>query len=276
MNVKEIRSLEQKAIEIRKLILTMIHEAQSGHPGGSLSIADIMSVLYFHEMEIRPDEPDWPSRDRLVLSKGHACPAWYAALMLKGFLSTDHARTLRRMDSLLQGHPDMKKTPGLDMTTGSLGIGAAAAVGMALEAKMIDAEYRVYSIVGDGEMNEGVIWETLQSAVKYSLDNYCMIIDVNGLQLDGPTSEIMPLPDLPATIRSLGWHVVETDGHDIAGIISALDDARSVKGRPSCIFAHTVKGRGVSFMEGMLKWHGTPPNDEEYEQALAEIAGGLS
>ena len=196
MDTSLIFELEEKAKEVRSKILTMIYEAQSGHPGGSLSVTDIMTVLYFHYMNLRPEDPHWSDRDRFVLSKGHACPAWYACLGLRGYFPPEHFSTLRRINSFLQGHPDMKKTPGVDMTTGTLGLGIAAALGMALEAKLDHASYRVFGIVGDGELNEGVVWETVQAAAKFQLDNFYMIVDANGLQLDGPTGVVMPLSPL--------------------------------------------------------------------------------
>lgn len=275
MKTKDVSELQKIAIQVRKKIVSMVYEAQSGHPGGSLSSADLMTVLYFSEMNIDPENPKLHERDRFVLSKGHACPAWYACLQIRGYFDEDNLHHLRQLDSILQGHPDMKKTPGVDMTTGSLGIGAAAAIGMALEAKMEGSPRRIYSIVGDGELNEGVIWETLQSAVKFKLDNYCMIIDKNGLQLDGPTTEVMPLPKLSNIIEDFGWNVIEIDGHNIPEIMKAIEEVKATKGIPSCIIANTIKGKGVSFMENQLQWHGQAPNDEQYAIAIKEIEGGL-
>jgi transketolase len=274
MDIKEIKRLEEIAKKVRVTALTMIYEAQSGHPGGSLSAADILTVLYFNVLRIIPEKPTWPDRDRFVLSKGHACPAWYACLQLRGFFDERHIHTLRQVNSILQGHPDMKKTPGVDMTTGSLGIGAAAAVGMALDAKLEGSSRRIYTVVGDGELNEGVIWEIMQSAYKFDLDNYCMVVDRNGLQLDGPTKEIMPIYNLPEIIKNFGWYVQEIDGHSIQELFSAFNNAKSRKGCPSCIIANTVKGKGVSFMENKLEWHGRAPSKEEYEEAVKEIMEG--
>jgi transketolase len=271
MELKELERLQAMAKRVRSTLLTMIYEAQSGHPGGALSATDIMTVLYFKELNIKPEEPKWHERDRFVLSKGHACPVWYSCLYLKGFFPEEHIHTLRTVNSILQGHPDMKKTPGVDMTTGSLGIGSATALGMALEAKMEKSDRRVYALVGDGEINEGIVWEVMQSAVKFSLDNYCLIIDRNGLQLDGPTKEVMPIHDLQAIIAGFGWAVQEIDGHDLNQIDEAFAKARATKGKPSCIIANTVKGKGVSFMENQLKWHGKAPSTQEYELALQEV-----
>ncbi|MDC7244679.1 MAG: transketolase [Sphaerochaetaceae bacterium] len=273
MNKNEIEMLKNKAKEVRETILTMIYKAQSGHPGGSLSIADIMTVLYFRELRIDPENPHWNDRDRFVLSKGHACPAWYSCLYHRGFFDEKHISTFRRVNSILQGHPDMKKTPGVDMTTGSLGMGVATAVGMALDARLEGSSRRVYAIVGDGELNEGVVWEVMQSSCKFKLDNFCMIIDRNGLQLDGTTEEVMPFKDLSNTIESFGWFVQTIDGHSVEEIDKALQAARETKGGPSCIIADTIKGKGVSFMENQLKWHGRAPSDEEYELAVKEIRG---
>jgi len=272
MQNDEREQLTQIAKQVRRSILSMIYKAQSGHPGGSLSSADIMTVLYFKELNIRPTEPTWHDRDRFVLSKGHACPVWYACLQLRGFFSEDHLQSLRTVNSILQGHPDMKKTPGVDMTTGSLGLGVAAALGMALEAKLEGSTRRVYSIVGDGEMNEGVVWETVQAASKYQLDNFCVIVDKNGLQLDGPVDEIMPIHDLFAVLTGFGWHVIEIDGHDIDQIDDAFKAARQVIGKPCCILARTIKGKGVSFMENQLKWHGRAPDAQEYQLAIGELS----
>jgi len=252
----------------------MIHTAQSGHPGGSLSAADIMSVLYFDELAIRPDDPKWDGRDRFILSKGHACPVWYASLALRGYMPMETLGTLRRFGSPLQGHPVMNKCPGIDATAGSLGIGFALAVGMALEAKMTGKSYRVYTILGDGEVQEGIVYEAAQSARRFRLDNLVMVIDNNGLQNDGFTRDILPVEPLDERFRSLGWETKRINGHDVSEIMQAFDDARRTRGKPFCIIADTVKGKGVSFMENIREWHGRPPNDEEREQALGEITGG--
>jgi transketolase len=272
MQIEEREQLKQLAKRVRRSILSMIYEAQSGHPGGSLSAADIMTVLYFKELRIQPTDPTWHDRDRFVLSKGHACPVWYVCLQMRGFFAEEHLHSLRTVNSILQGHPDMKKTPGVDMTTGSLGLGVAAALGMALEGKLEGSARRVYAIVGDGELNEGVVWETIQAAYKFNLDNFCMIVDKNGLQLDGPVDEIMPIHDLSAALKGFGWHVIEIDGHNFDQIADAFTAARRVIGKPSCILACTIKGKGVSFMENQLKWHGKAPDSNEFQLALGELS----
>lgn len=272
--IEKPQDLAAMAKKVRNSILTMIYEAQSGHPGGALSAADIMTVLYFNEMRLDPKNPKWKERDQFVLSKGHACPAWYACLQLRGYFEEAHIHTLRTMNSILQGHPDMKKTPGVDMTTGSLGLGAATAVGMALDAKLSGSDRRVYTLVGDGEVNEGVIWEAVQASAKFELDNFCMIIDKNGLQLDGPTSDVMPINHLQNAFESFGWHVVEIDGHQIEAIMDGLKEARNTKAKPTCIIANTVKGKGVSFMENQLQWHGKAPNQDEYKIAISDLLQG--
>lgn len=272
--IEKPQDLAAMAKKVRNSILTMIYEAQSGHPGGALSAADIMTVLYFNEMRLDPKNPKWKERDQFVLSKGHACPAWYACLQLRGYFEEAHIHTLRTMNSILQGHPDMKKTPGVDMTTGSLGLGAATAVGMALDAKLSGSDRRVYTLVGDGEVNEGVIWEAVQASAKFELDNFCMIIDKNGLQLDGPTSDVMPINHLQNAFESFGWHVVEIDGHQIEAIMDGLKEARNTKVKPTCIIANTVKGKGVSFMENQLQWHGKAPNQDEYKIAISDLLQG--
>lgn len=271
MNEDLIRKLKETSQQVRYHIIDMIFKAQSGHPGGSLSIADLMTVLYFNELRLDPENPKWSERDRFVLSKGHACPAWYACLALKGFFPIEELNTLRRVNSILQGHPDMKKTPGIDMTTGSLGIGVSAALGMALRGKMDKASYRVFSIVGDGELNEGIVWETVQAAVKYKLDNFIIIVDANKLQLDGPTSEIMPLNPLPEKFETFGWEAMKIDGHNIGEILQSFEWTKTVHDKPMCIVAHTVKGKGIDFMENQLKWHGKAPNREQYEAAVGQL-----
>ena len=251
----------------------MIHKAQSGHPGGSLSATDIMTALYFHFLRIRPKEPRWPDRDRMILSKGHACPVLYACLALKGYFPLEALDTLRRFESILQGHPIIK-TPGVDMSTGSLGHGMSVAVGIALDGKMRKKDYRVYSVVGDGEANEGLIWEAAAAANKYALDNLTVIVDKNGLQNDGTTDQIMPVGCLESKFQAFRWHTLSMDGHDMAAVVDTIEEARALRGRPACIVATTVKGKGVSFMENQRGWHGTPPNDEQYAQAVREIRGG--
>jgi len=271
-----IEELKQKAIEMRKTALTMIHEAQSGHPGGSLSAADVVTALYFKEMNIDPDNPQWEDRDRFVLSKGHVCPIQYSALALKGYVPYDTIYTLRKFGSPFQGHPDMKKCPGIDISTGSLGQGLSCAVGMALGGKRDSKTYRVFAMLGDGECQEGQIWEAAQSAVKYQLDNLVVFVDDNGLQIDGTTEEIMPNQDLKKKFEAFGFETKRINGHSMEEIVETLDDIREAKnGKPKCIVLNTVKGKGVSFMEHSCGWHGVAPNDVEYLNAIEEVAGGL-
>ena len=256
---------------IRLGILDGTHAAASGHPGGSLSIADMLSYLYFAEMKVDPRNPKWAERDRFVLSKGHAAPALYAALARKGFFPFEELTTLRRVDSILQGHPDMKHIPGVDMSTGSLGQGISAAVGMALAAKMDGKDYRTYTIVGDGESEEGQVWEALMFAARHDLDNLCVIFDHNGLQIDGPVADIVNPAPYEGKLAAFGFHVITIDAHDFGQIENAFNEAKAVKGKPTAIVANSVKGKGVSFMENQVKWHGSTPNDAQYEQAVAEI-----
>lgn len=263
--------LESKANELRKNILTMIHEANSGHPGGALSIADVVTALYFHEMHIDPANPQWPDRDRLVLSKGHTCPVIYAALAMRGYFELDHIHTLRKLGSILQGHPDMKKTPGLDMTSGSLGQGLSAGVGMAIGAKLDNLPSRTFVILGDGEVQEGQVWEAAMTAAKYKLNNLVAIVDCNNLQVDGFCSDIMPVEPLDSKWEAFGWEVIKIDGHDMEQILAALDQAKKVEGRPVCILATTVKGKGVSYMENICEWHGVAPDADQYRCAIKEL-----
>jgi len=267
----EIDRLRRQAQVVRRDILTMIHAARSGHPGGSLSAADIVTALYFHVLHLDPAHPDWPDRDRFVLSKGHACPVWYACLAERGFFPVEELLTLRALGGRLQGHPDMRKTPGVDMTTGSLGQGLSAGIGMALGLRLAGRAARVYVMLGDGELNEGQIWEAALSAAKYRLDNLTAIIDYNNLQLDGTCDEVMPIEPLADKWRAFGWHVLEIDGHDMAAILHAFDAAQARVEAPTVLIATTIKGRGVSFMEGDPDWHGRAPNDREYAAALAEL-----
>lgn len=267
-----VAQLQNICIDLKKNIISMIHKAQSGHPGGSLSVAEFITACYFREMNIDPKDPKWADRDRFVLSKGHVCPAQYAALAMKGYFPMEVLDTLRKEGSMLQGHPDMKKCPGIDISTGSLGQGLACGVGMAIAAKMDKKNYRVFVAVGDGECNEGEIWEACQTAYKYQLDNLVVFVDYNNLQLDGTCDEIMPPIDLGAKFRTFGFDVYEIDGNDMGQMVAALDLAAVTKnGKPKCIFGHTVKGKGVSFMENQCGWHGVAPNDQEYQQAMAEL-----
>ncbi len=268
--------LEGRAKQLRKIALTMIYEAQSGHPGGAFSAADIVAALYFSEMRINPKDPKWPDRDRFVLSKGHVCPIQYAALGTLGYFPEEALHTLRKENSILQGHPDMKKCPGIDISTGSLGQGASAAVGMALAGKRDGRDYRVFVIMGDGEMDEGIVWEAMMTANKYKLDNYVMILDNNGLQLDGPCDKVMPGLDMSKKAADFGFETFDIDGHDMGDILDVFDAIRDRKnGKPKFINARTVKGKGVDFMENKAEWHGNAPNAEQYADAMAQLERGL-
>ncbi|MBE6555784.1 MAG: transketolase [Ruminococcaceae bacterium] len=267
--------LLKTAAQVRLDIIDAVHAAKSGHPGGSLSIADVMTYLYFAEMNVDPKDPRFTNRDRLVLSKGHTAPALYAVLAEKGFFPREDLLTLRKASSILQGHPDMKKIPGVDMTTGSLGLGISAACGMALAAKIDGVDWRTYAIVGDGESEEGQVWEACMFAAHYKLDNLCLILDLNGLQIDGPITEVMNPTPHDKKLEAFGFNVIVADGHDFVAIEKAFEKAKSVKGKPSAIIFKTVKGKGVSFMENQVSWHGTAPNDELYEQAVKELQARL-
>ena len=271
MEQTKLNFLKETAAKIRLGALEGVHAAASGHPGGSLSIADIMAYLYFEEMNVDPKNPKCENRDRFVLSKGHTAPALYATLALKGFFDPAELSKLRQVDSFLQGHPDMKGTPGVDMSTGSLGLGISTACGMALAGKIDNKDYRVYTIVGDGESQEGQVWEAAMFAAHYKLDNLCVIIDWNGLQIDGPVAEVMDPTPHDKKLEAFGFHVISIDGHDFEQIEAALNEAKTVKGKPTAIIATTIKGKGVSFMENQVGWHGSAPNDEQYEKAVAEI-----
>lgn len=271
MKLENIQDLEKMAKEIRKGILEEVYNAQSGHPGGSLSIADILTVLYFNQLKIDEKNPEWSERDRCILSKGHCSPALYSCLAHRGFFPVEDLKTFRNINSYLQGHPDMKKIPGVDMTTGSLGQGLSAAVGMAISGKMDKKDYKVYCILGDGEIEEGQIWEAAMSANKYKLDNLCVIVDNNNLQIDGTIEEVMSSYPIDEKFKSFGFQVINIDGHNYQEIIDAFDVARNVKGKPVCIIAKTIKGKGVSFMENKAEWHGKAPNKEQYEQAMKEL-----
>jgi transketolase len=266
-----IRRLQRQARLLRQDVIRMTHAARSGHPGGALSAADVVTALYFKVLRLDPSRPDWPDRDRFVLSKGHACPLWYAALAERGYFPVDELLTLRRIDGRLQGHPDMTKTPGVDITTGSLGQGLSAGVGMALGLRLDRRPSRVYVILGDGELNEGQVWEAAMAAAKYRLDNLTAVVDYNNLQLDGWCDEIMPLEPLADKWRAFNWEVIEIDGHAMTEILEAFARAARVKGRPTVIIAHTVKGKGVSFMEDQRDWHGKAPDDEEFRLAMHEL-----
>jgi len=268
---EKIRELKLIANKIREWTIKMTYAAKSGHPGGSLSAAEIFAVLYFHEMRVDPNNPEWPERDRFVLSKGHASPAYYAALALRGFFPEEELLTFRKISSRLQGHPSLM-VPGVDMCTGSLGQGLSAAIGMALAAKLDKKDYRVYTLLGDGEIEEGNIWEAALTASTRKLDNLVAIIDRNMIQLDDFTDRMIILDPLEEKWDAFGWKVMSINGHDVVQIIHALNEAKKEKGRPSVIIAHTVKGKGVSYMENTAKYHGKPPqNEEEYDEALKEI-----
>ena len=268
-------ALAAKAAQIRLDILEEVHAAKSGHPGGSLSIADVMTYLYFEEMNIDPANPQWADRDRLVLSKGHTAPALYATLAERGYFDTAELKKLRKIDSFLQGHPDMKHTPGVDMTTGSLGLGISAAAGMALSAKYKNADYRVYAILGDGESEEGQVWDAAMFAAHYKLDNLVAFLDLNGLQIDGKITEVMNPTPHDKKLEAFGFNVVVADAHDFDEIEAAFNAAKACKGKPTAIIVKSVKGKGVSFMENQASWHGTAPNDEQYAQAVAEIKANM-
>ena len=265
--------LEALARRARLLILEGIYTAQSGHPGGSLSCVDALTTLYFDEMRLDPAKPRDPERDRFVLSKGHCAPALYAVLALRGFFPEEDMRLLRSIKAHLSGHPDMTHVPGVDMSTGSLGQGISAAVGMALAAKTQGKDYRTYAICGDGEMNEGQVWEAAMAAAKWKLDNLCLLVDVNGLQIDGSTEKVMPTAPLDEKFAAFHWHVIHAEGHDFDSLKAALSEARATAGQPSVILLRTVKGKGVSFMENDAGWHGKAPNEAQYLAAVAELTG---
>ena len=269
MNTKE---LQIKANEVRKGIVTGVHAAKAGHPGGSLSAADIFTYLYFEEMNIDPKDPKKADRDRFVLSKGHTAPGLYSALALRGYFPVEDLKTLRHLGSYLQGHPDMKHIPGVDMSSGSLGQGISAAVGMALSAKLSGDDYRVYTLLGDGEIQEGQVWEAAMFAGFHKLDNLVVIVDNNGLQIDGPVDQVCSPYPIAEKFQAFNFHVIDLkDGNDMEQIAAAFKEARETKGMPTAIIAHTLKGKGVSFMENQVGWHGKAPNDEEYAIAMEEL-----
>lgn len=272
MEQERIIYLKERAKEIRKTALTMIYYAQSGHPGGSFSAADIIAALYFEFLHVDSQNPGWEDRDRFVLSKGHVCPALYAALLLRGYIGQEEVYHLRKQGSILQGHPDMKRCPGIDISTGSLGQGISCAAGMALAAKRDRKDYMTYTLLGDGECDEGQVWEAAQAAVKYGLDNLIVLVDNNRLQNDGFTEDVMPTMDLEKKFEAFGFDTIRIDGHCMEEITAGINLMLHKKnGKPKCIVANTVKGKGVSFMENVASWHGTAPNDEQYRQAMAEL-----
>lgn len=268
---KLYNELKEKALNIRRDIIEMVYMASSGHPGGALSIADILTVLYFLEMNISPLTPKDENRDRFILSKGHASPALYATLAERGFFSKEELRGFRNIDSILQGHPDMKSIPGVDMSTGSLGQGLSAANGMALAGKLDKKDYRVYCLLGDGEIEEGQIWEAAMSSSHYKLDNLCVIVDNNNLQIDGVISEVMNSYPIDKKFKDFGFEVIKINGNDFKSIINGFEEAKRIKGKPTAIIAKTIKGKGVSYMENVAGWHGKAPNEQEYAQAMQEL-----
>jgi transketolase len=271
MDKQKLLQIKKNAVLIRKHIIDEVYTASSGHPGGSLSCADILTVLYFHEMKIDVQNPKWEDRDRFVLSKGHCAPALYATLAEKGFFPKEELLRFRHVDSYLEGHPSMKSVPGVDMSTGSLGQGISAAVGMALAGKIDKKDYRVYAILGDGEIQEGQVWEACMCAAHYKLDNLVAFLDHNGLQIDGKITEVMSPEPVEEKFEAFGWKVFNVNGHDYIQITEALEEARKTKGRPTMIIADTVKGKGVSFMENLAGWHGVAPNKEQRDQAFGEL-----
>lgn len=275
MKITDIKQLQEKAKEVRKGIIEAVYSNKSGHPGGSLSIADIMTVLYFNQMNIDEKNPKWEDRDRLVLSKGHCSPALYSCLANRGFFDVEKLKTFRNINSNLQGHPDMNKVPGVDISSGSLGQGLSCANGMAIAGKMDNKNYRVYCILGDGEIEEGQVWEAAMASNKYKLDNLCVIVDNNNLQIDGTIEEVMSSYPIDKKFKSFGFQVINIDGHNIQEIIDAFDVAKNVKDKPTCIIAKTIKGKGVSYMENDVKWHGIAPNEEQYQLAMKELGGAI-
>lgn len=276
MDEKQKLELKKEALKIRMAVIEGTYNAKSGHPGGSLSIADIMAYLYFHEMKVDPQNLDWEDRDRLVLSKGHTAPALYGALALRGFFPLDEIPTLRKPDSRLQGHPSMRMTPGVDMSTGSLGQGISAAVGMALGAKLKEKDYHVYTILGDGEIEEGEVWEAAMFASAKKLDNLVAVVDNNNLQIDGTLEEVNSPYPIDEKFSAFGWYVIKINGHNFDQIDRAFQEARRCKGKPTVIIAKTVKGKGVSYMEYAVEWHGKAPKEEEYLEAMSELREELA
>ena len=276
MTAQEKKQLQVTACKVRMGIIESTHAAKCGHPGGSLSAADMLTYLYFQELRVDPSNPQWADRDRFVLSKGHCAPGLYAALAHRGFFPVEDLLTLRKVGSYLQGHPNMNSVPGVDMSTGSLGQGISAACGMALAGKLKKQDYRVYTLLGDGEIQEGQVWEACMFASHYHLDNLCVIVDNNGLQIDGDVAKVMSPYPIDAKLEAFGFHVRMIDGHDFDAIEQALNEAKTITGKPCAIVMHTVKGKDVSFMENNAGWHGVAPNDAQYEQAMAELKEKLT
>lgn len=271
MDKKTERQLMLTACDVRRGIIDSVYSAGCGHPGGSLSVADVLTYLYFEEMNVRPEEPRYAGRDRFVLSKGHTAPALYSVLAHRGFFPVEELKTLRKTDSRLQGHPDMKGIPGVDMSTGSLGLGISAACGMALAGKSAGADYRVYTVLGDGESEEGQVWEAAMFAAHYKLDNLCAVLDLNGLQIDGKITEVMNPTPHDEKFLAFGWHVITIDAHSFPEIEAAFAEAKTVKGKPTVIIARSVKGKGVSYMENACEWHGQAPKEDLYRVAVADL-----
>lgn len=276
MDDKLKQQLEIAATKVRMGVIEGVHAAKAGHPGGSLSVADTLTYLYMHRMNVDPSEPECPTRDRLVLSKGHTAPALYAVLAQRGFFPEEELKTLRKIGSRLQGHPVRGKTPGVDMSTGSLGQGISAACGMALSGKISCDAYKVYAILGDGEIQEGQVWEAAMFAAHYKLDNLVAVVDNNGLQIDGKVSDVMSPYPIDQKFEAFGWHVININGHDFNEIEKAFNEAETVTGKPTVIIQRSVKGKGVSFMENQVGWHGKAPNDEEYAKAMEELKAHLA
>ena len=275
MDKNEKKRLQITATKIRMGIIEGVYNAKSGHPGGSLSIADVLTYLYFKEMKIDPENPKWEDRDRMVLSKGHTAPGLYSALANRGYFPVEYLKTLRKTDSFLEGHPDMKGTPGVDMSSGSLGQGISVACGMALASKLDGDRFRVYSILGDGELEEGQVWEAAMFASHKKLDTLTAIVDNNNLQIDGELENVNSPYPIPETFRAFNWHTVEIDGNDFDQMEAAFEEARKTKGRPTAIIMKTTKGKGVSFMENKASWHGAAPNEEQYNIAMGELKAAL-
>ncbi len=272
MKITDVKALEKIANDIRIGVIEAVYSAKSGHPGGSLSCADILTVLYFNQMNINEKEPNAKVRDRFVLSKGHCSPALYSTLARKGYFEKEKLLTFRNIESNLQGHPDMNKVPGVDMTSGSLGQGLSVANGMALTSKLNEDGYRVYCLLGDGEIEEGQVWEAAMTSNKYKLDNLCVIVDNNNLQIDGKIEEVKGLTNIGDKFKSFGFEVLQIDGNNIEELLNAFNVAKQIKGRPTVIIAKTIKGKGVSFMENKVEWHGRAPKEEEYKQAIEELS----
>lgn len=272
MKIENIEELKEISKKVRISIIEQVYNAKSGHPGGSLSCADILTVLYFNQMNINEKEPKAPLRDRFVLSKGHCAPALYGTLAERGFFEKEKLKEFRKIDGDLQGHPDMNKVPGVDISTGSLGQGLSVANGMALSSKLNHDGYRVYCLLGDGEIEEGQVWEAAMTASKYQLDNLCAIVDYNGLQIDGKVEEVKGLDNLEGKFKSFGFNTIVVDGNNMEQLIDAFETAKLTKEKPTMIIAKTIKGKGVSFMEGKAEWHGKAPNEEEFKQAIQELS----